>query len=136
MRKLVSFTQLTLDGYFAGPNGDISWAHRKDAEFDAFVADNAKSGGVLVLGRVTYELMASYWPTKDAAKNAPVVAERMNSLQKVMFSRALDKASWNNTKLVKGDMAAEIRRLKAEPGEHMVILGSGSVVSQLTQEGL
>src|SRR5262245_33369751 len=68
--------------------------------------------------------------------NNPVVAERMNALPKVVFSRTLDKASWNNTKLVKGDMVAEIRKMKKEPGEGMAILGSGSIVSQLAQEGL
>ena len=138
MRKLVVFNQVTLDGYFAGPNGDISWAHKdkKDAEWNAFVADNAKGGGLLLFGRMTYELMASYWPTPQAAQNDPIVAERMNNLPKVVFSRTLDKASWNNMLLVKGGMAAEIRKMKKEPGEHMAILGSGSIVSQLAQEGL
>ena len=89
-----------------------------------------------MFGRITYELMTSYWPTPYAMKNDPIVAERMNNLPKVVFSRTLDKASWNNTKLVKGDMAAEIRKMKKEPGENMVIFGSGSIVSQLAQEGL
>ncbi len=103
MRKLVAFNQVTMDGYFAGINGDISWAHKdnKDAEWNAFVADNANAGGLLLFGRVTYELMASYWPTPMALESAPVVAERMNNLPKVVFSRTLDRASWNNTKLVK-----------------------------------
>src|ERR1700694_4073465 len=110
MRKLHVFNSVTLDGYFAGMNGDISWAHQasKDPEFDAFVAENAKGGGVLVFGRITYDLMKSYWPTPDALKNNSVVAERMNSLPKVVFSRTLDNASWSNTKLVKGDIAAEM----------------------------
>ena len=89
-----------------------------------------------MLGRITYELMTSYWPTLQARENDPVVAERMNNLPKVVFSRTLDKASWSNTKLVKGDMAAEVRQMKKEPGKDMTILGSGSVVSQLAQEGL
>jgi dihydrofolate reductase len=66
----------------------------------------------------------------------PVVAEGMNNMPKVVFSRTLDQASWNNTKLVKGDLAEEIRKMKKELGEGMTILGSGSIVSQLTQEGL
>jgi dihydrofolate reductase len=137
MRKLVVFNNVTLDGYFAGKNGDLSWAKgHMDAEFNAFVADNAKSGGLLLLGRITYELMTSYWPTPQARENDPVVAERMNNLPKVVFSRTLEKASWSNTKLVKGDMAAEIRQLKKELGKDMTILGSGSIVSQLAQEGL
>jgi dihydrofolate reductase len=137
MRKLVAFTNLNLDGYFAGKNGDISWAKgNTDPEFNAFIAENAKSGGQLLLGRITYELMASYWPTPLATEHDPIVAERMNALPKVVFSRTLKKATWNNTRVVKDDMAAKIRSLKNQSGEGMAILGSGSVVSQLTQERL
>jgi dihydrofolate reductase len=128
---------VTLDGYFAAVNGDISWARKdnKDAEWNAFVAGNANAGGVLLFGRITYELMAGYWPTRFAIENDPVVAERMNNLPKVVFSRTLGKPSWNNTKLIKDGMAAEIRKMK-QAGEDMAILGSGSIVSQLTEEGL
>ena len=89
-----------------------------------------------MFGRITYELMASYWPTPKAIKNDPIVAEGMNSMPKVVFSRTLDKASWSNTKLVKGDIASEIRKMKREPGKGMAILGSGSIVSQLAPEGV
>ena len=136
MRKLVVFNQVTLDGYFTDRNGDMSWAHKDDAEWNAFAADNAKGGGVLVFGRITYELMSSFWPTPQAMKSFPTVAEGMNNLPKVVFSRTLEKASWNNTKLVKSGMAAEIRKMKKEPGPDMVIMGSGSIVSQLAEEGL
>jgi dihydrofolate reductase len=138
MRTLSSFTQVTLDGYFTGRNGDLSWAHegQQDAEWNAFVAENASGNGPLLFGRVTYELMVKYWPTPVARENDPVVAEGMNSLPKVVFSRTLDKASWSNTRLVKGDLVAEVRKLKQETGEGMAILGSGSIVSQLAQAGL
>ncbi len=137
MRKLAVFNSVTLDGYFTGRNGDLSWAKsRDDAEWNAFTAENAKGGGVLVFGRVTYEMMASFWPTPAALEAAPIVAERMNNLPKVVFSRTLDEATWNNTKLVKGDPAAEMRKMKEESGEDMVIMGSGSIVSRLAQEGL
>jgi dihydrofolate reductase len=138
MRKLVVFNNVTLDGYFTGVNGDFSWAHSgsDDAEFNAFVADNASGGGELLLGRITYEIMAGYWPTPAAIKNDPIVAEGMNSMPKVVFSRTMDKASWSNTKLVKGDIASEVRKMKKEAGPGMAILGSGSIVSQLAAEGL
>jgi len=136
MRKLIVFNQVTLDGYIADINGDMSWAQKQDAEWNTFVHENARGGGELLFGRITYELMTSYWPTRHAMQNDPIVAERMNNLPKVVFSRTLEKASWNNTKLVKGDMAAEIRKMKKEPGENMVIFGSGSIVSQLAPEGL
>ena len=68
MQKLLVFNQVTLDGYFSGPNGDLSWAHKQDPEWDKFVADNAKGGGTLLFGRVTYEMMVAFWPTPEAAK--------------------------------------------------------------------
>lgn len=138
MRKLVVFNHVSLDGYFTDANGDMSFAHqdKPDAEWDAFAASNASGGGILIFGRITYELMVRFWPTPLAAEQMPVVAERMNNLPKVVFSRTLDKVSWNNTKLVKGDLAGEIRKMKQEPGEGMAILGSGSLVAQLTPHGL
>ena len=136
MRKLVVFNNVTLDGYFTSLNGDMSWAHSQDAELNAFVADNAKGGGALVLGRKTYDLMIQYWPTPLATQNDPVVAERMNAMPKIVFSRTLDTASWSNTTLVKDDIAAEIRKLKHAPGANMTILGSGSIVAQLAQAEL
>ncbi len=138
MRKLTMFNQVTLDGFFTSLDGDIGWAHKapQDEEWKEFVAGNAKAGGVLVFGRVTYELMASYWPTPMASQNDPAVAEHMNRMPKVVFSRTLSEASWSNTTLLHGDPATEMRRLKSEPGEDMAILGSGSIVSQLAEAGL
>ena len=136
MRKLVVFNQITLDGYFTGPNGDMSWAHKQDPEWTAFTAENASGGGELLFGRVTYEMMLSFWPTPQVLATAPVLAERMNNLPKVVFSRTLEAATWNNTKLLKGDLSAEVRKLKEAPGPDLVLMGSGSIVSQLTQAGL
>lgn len=136
MRKVVAFEQVTLDGYFASAGGDMSWAHKSDPEWNAFVADNAGSGGMLLFGRITYQLMASFWPTPMAFEAAPAVAKQMTDLPKIVFSRTLDEVSWKNTRLVKDGLAAEVRRLKSEPGPHVTILGSGSLVSQLAEEGL
>jgi dihydrofolate reductase len=136
MRRVVVFNMVTLDGFFVDSKGDMSWAHKNDAEWNAFVGENASGSGVLLFGRITYELMASYWPTPMALQNSPVVAKGMNDMPKIVFSRTLDKVSWSNTKLVQGDMAAEVRKMKNEPGPDMVILGSGSIVSQLAQENL
>ena len=138
MRNLIVFNHVSLDGYFTDAKGDMSFAHKdnQDAEWNAFVTGNASRGGMLLFGRITYELMAGFWPTPMAAELMPVVAERMNNLPKVVFSRTLDTASWNNTRLVKDDLTGEIRKMKKESGEDMAILGSGSIVSQLTQHGL
>jgi dihydrofolate reductase len=136
MRKLIAFNHVTLDGYFVGPGGDFRWAHQgnDDPEYSKFVAENASGGGQLLFGRVTYELMASYWPTPIAEQHDPAVANGMNSMAKVVFSRTLTQASWNNTRLIKGDLVSEIRRMKNESGPGMAILGSGSIISQLALE--
>ena len=137
MRRLMVFNSVTLDGYFTDKNNDMSWAHRQaDEEWNDFVAENAESGGELLFGRKTYELMKSFWPTPAAAKQFPKVAESMNNSPKVVFSRTLKDAEWNNTRLIKGDLPAEVRKLKEESGPGMVLMGSGSIVSQLAPEGL
>ncbi len=138
MRKLIVFNNVSLDGYFVDGHGDMSWAKpdHKDAEWSKFVEANATGEGPLVFGRITYELMASYWPTPMARQNDQVLADRMNAIPKIVFSKTLKNLSWKNTKLVKGDLVSEIRKLKKEPGEGMAILGSGSIVSQLAQKGL
>lgn len=136
MRRLSVFEQVTLDGFFADANGDMSWAHRSDPEWTAFTTENASRGGMLLFGRITYQQMASFWPTPMAAEMMPLVARQMNDLPKIVFSRTLEEATWKNTRLVKDDPAAEVRRLKSEPGPDMAIMGSGSVVAQLAQTGL
>lgn len=137
MRKLTVFNQVSLDGYFVDAHGDMSWAHKPpdDAEWNEFVAGNATGGGVLLFGRVTYEMMAGYWPTPMAAEETPLVAERMNAMPKVVFSRSLARPAWRNTTLVK-DAVSGVRRMKRMKGDDMAILGSGSIVAQLAREGL
>jgi dihydrofolate reductase len=136
MRKLIVFNHISLDGYFTGENGDFRWAHTgsDDPEYAAFVAGNASGGGQLLFGRKTYDLMAGYWTTAMADQHDPVVAKAMNNMQKVVFSRTMEKASWVNTKLIKNDIVSEIRKMKKEPGPGMVIMGSGQIIAQLAQE--
>ncbi len=138
MRKISVFNSVSLDGFFTDANSAMDFAHntRPDAEWDAFVSGNASGGGILLFGRITYEMMAGYWPTPLAAQQMPVVAERMNNMPKIVFSRTMEKALWHNTKLVNGDIIRETQRMKDEPGEDMTILGSGSIVSQFTSHGL
>jgi dihydrofolate reductase len=131
MRKLMVFNLVSLDGFIADSRGDMSWAHKQDEEWNSFVSGNASGEGVLVFGRKTYDLMASYWPTPMASKNSPVVAKRMNELQKIVFSRTIKNVTWSNTTLLKGDPADEVKRLKQQAGADLVILGSASIVAQL-----
>ncbi len=136
MRKLGVFNMISLDGYFCDMNGDMSWAHNRDDEWLAFVNNNVKGGGDLLFGRITYDMMAGYWPTKAAYENDPLVAEQMNSRLKTVFSRTMGKADWNNTRLIKSNLKDEVIKMKNEPGNDIVILGSGTIVKQLAEEGL
>jgi dihydrofolate reductase len=136
MRKVIVYNNVSLDGYFVDAKGDMSWAHKRDPEWSAFVEENAHGESVLMFGRVTYDLMAGFWPTEAAFKTLPLVAERMNNLPKVVFSRTMDKASWKNTALIKSDPASAVRKMKQEPGDSMVIMGSGVIISQLTDARL
>jgi dihydrofolate reductase len=137
MAKVVVFNSVSIDGYFTGPDGDLSWAHRADdPEWNEFISGNAQGEARLLFGRVTYEMMVSYWPTPMAAQKDPVVAEAMNKMEKVVFSRTLSEATWNNTRLLKGDLAKEVRAMKNAPGDDVMIFGSGTIVAQLARENL
>ena len=136
VRKLAVFTSLTLDGYFVGDNGDMNWAHKHDDEWNRFVAGNAKGECEMIFGRVTYARMASWWPTPQAKDAMATVAERMNAAPKVVFSRTMKKATWQNTRLMQTDAVSAVRKLKQEPGPMLLILGSGSIVAQLAEAGL
>ena len=126
---------MTLNGYFKGPNEDISW-HRHGAEESEFAAEGAKSESILLFGRKTYEMMASYWPSADAFKNSPEVADGMNKSEKIVFSKTLRNAEWKNTKVIKDNILEEIRNIKKTPGKDMTVLGSGSIITQFADAGL
>jgi dihydrofolate reductase len=138
MSKLIVFNSISLDGYFTDINGDMSFAHNliPDDEWDSFVSSNASGGGILLFGRVTYNMMADFWPTPYAAEKMPVVADRMNNYTKIVFSTTLKEAFWKNSKLVHDNMIEVVKKMKREIETDMVILGSGSIVSQLTSAGL
>jgi dihydrofolate reductase len=135
MRKLGVFNFVTLNGFYKGAGNDISW-HQHGGEESSFSEEGAQSGGILLFGRVTYEMMAAFWPTEDAKKAFPLVADGMNKSEKIVFSNTLKKADWNNTKIVSGDIAETVKKMKQQPGKDMTILGSGSIVSLLTDHGL
>lgn len=126
---------VTLNGYFEGPNKEIDW-HNVDGECNEYAIDMLNSVDMLLFGRVTFELMASYWPTPDAIKNDPIVAEKMNTLSKIVFSKTLDEVAWQNTKLVRDNIEEETKNMKKQPGKDMVLLGSGSIMSEFAQRGL
>ena len=133
MREIIVSNYVSLDGFFAGPNGEIDW-FMWDEETAEYSKGLAASIDTILFGRVTYELMASYWPT--VTTEDPVITEYMNRSPKIVFSRTLKKTDWKNTKLIMELNKEEILDLKKQPGKDMVIYGSGSLVSAFAQWGL
>ena len=140
MRKISVFNHVTVDGFFAGPNGETDWFKviRKDDAYDKWTHGQAKSGSTLMFGRTTYEMMKSYWPTAEAIRNDPGMAEVLNNSPKIVFSRTLQRVeeapNWKNIQLLHQIDREEIRRLKET--REITILGSGSIVQQLSDAGL
>jgi dihydrofolate reductase len=127
---------LTLNGLFEGPDPwSLDW-HNTDEEFNAFSVEQLNTIGTLLFGRATYQGMASYWPTPAAIESDPLVAEAMNSLPKIVFSRSLETADWNNSRLVKDHIADEITHLKQQPGKDLALLGSANLMSTLMRLNL
>jgi len=135
MRKIIVSNLVSLDGFMAGPEGEIDWFLWNE-ETAQYAKDLAESIDTILFGRVTYELMAGFWPTPAADSEDPVITEYMNNLPKIVFSKTLERANWKNTRVMKEINPAEILKMKQQPGRNMVIYGSGSLVSTLTQSGL
>lgn len=141
-RSLYLFMSLSLEGYFEGPNHDISW-HRIDDEVNRFAIEQLKETDLFLWGRRVYELMEGYWPkaVDDPAtsKDDLTVAGFMNNTEKIVYSRTLDKVSetknWRNVKLVREFDPAEIRRLKEAPGRDIGVGGS-ELATSFAEAGL
>ncbi|QWG24252.1 dihydrofolate reductase family protein [Bradyrhizobium sediminis] len=132
MAKLIMWNLMTLDGFFEGPNRDISW--HEDVwgeELEALSIEQLKSAGGLMFGRVTYELMANYWPNA-----AGEVADFMNASPKYVFSRTLAKSDWNNTQVYGVDLPGAVARLKRESAKDIFLFGSADLSASLIPHGL
>ncbi|SRR5271166_956120 len=131
MRRVIVSNLVSLDGFYEGPNHELDW-HVVDDEFFSYAKDMLREADTLLFGAATYQLMAGYWPTAPRDE----IADQMNSLPKVVFSKTLKSAEWNNSKLVSGNAAEEISRLKHLPGKDLVILGSAHLAASLLSQGL
>ncbi|HEX4919742.1 MAG TPA: dihydrofolate reductase family protein [Candidatus Bathyarchaeia archaeon] len=138
MRRLIVSNLMSLDGFVAGPKGELDWFVHEGfmigTEFGQYAREMISSVDAILLGRLTYQEFVGYWPT--ATDNDPVITERINSLPKIIFSKTLERVEWNNARLVKGNAADEVRRLKEQPGRDLVIYGSAELVSALMKENL
>lgn len=132
MRRVVATEYVTLDGVMQDPGGGWSFPFWTE-EAARFKFDELFSSDALLLGRVTYEGFAKAWPSmKDDAG----FADRMNSLPKYVVSRTLQEVSWNNSRLIKGNVAEEVSRLKQQPGQDILLAGSAALVQTLMQHDL
>jgi dihydrofolate reductase len=131
------FNRVSIDGFFAGPNGEIDWFVH-DPEVDK-ATHEMMHPDTLLFGRVTFQMFDSYWPhvatDPNAPKEARILANELNQMTKVVFSKTLKEVTWENSKLVKGDVTQEVRKLKQGNGPDIVIFGSGTLVQQLAGEG-
>jgi len=140
MGKIGVFNHVTVDGFFAGPHGEIDWFKliRKDEEWEKYTHGQAKSGSTLMFGHTTYEMMKSYWPTPDAIKSDPDMAEVVNNNPKIVISRTLESVeegpNWKNISILNEIRPEEILKLKQK--EDITIMGSGTIVQQLANFGL
>lgn len=149
MRRIVMFNRVTADGYFAGPDGNLDWVVA-DPEVDRAGAEATAAYDTVLLGRRTYEIFESFWPhalgdtsTSPDPHSAGAQTEEMramaimlNESTKLVFSRTVKSVTWKNSLLQHELDPSEIESLKRAPGKDMIVLGSGSIVSQLTQHGL
>ena len=141
MRRIVTTTWVTLDGFVAGPSGDMGWVGEiYDEAMGTYENELVNAVDALLLGRVTYESFAGSWPhvpdSPTASEGEKEYARRLNAMEKVVVSTSLDHAEWNNSRLLREITPQAIEQLKAEPGGDLLIYGSASVVRALTGLGL
>ena len=132
MRRVVLQMGVTLDGYVAGPGGEGDWGlPPEDPDVRAWKVASLGRVGTHIMGRVTYEQMAAYWPNETGE-----YAAFMNKLPKVVFSATLPDAGWPGTRIARGDLATEIAALKAEPGGEIMAHGGAAFVQALSRHRL
>jgi dihydrofolate reductase len=139
LRKIIVTTWITLDGFLAGPNGEMNWV-MVDQEMGQYEDDLVSSADTLILGRVTYQSFAGSWPhvpeNPSVSEGEKEYARKLNSMRKIVFSKSLEKAEWNNSQLVREILPNEIASMKQMPGKDIVIYGSASIVQAFTDLGL
>jgi len=139
MRKLILLMHTSLDGFVAGPNGEMDWI-RFDAELADYVGKITDSADTALYGRITYEMMESYWPTAaespTATKHDIEHANWVNNALKIVFSRTREKTNWKNTMIIKDDIAEKIADMKNQPGKNLLLIGSASITHVFMQHNL
>ena len=132
MRKIRLYINVTLDGYVAGPNGELDWLFRTmNAAQQAWTTAFLREVDTILIGHATYLEQAAFWPSQTGE-----MATLMNSHTKIVFSSRLPTLEWNNSRLAVSDVAQEIARLKREPGSDIYVTGGARLARSLSQRGL
>jgi len=131
MRQVILQMTVSVDGYVAGPHGGLGGTFPEEEELTKWKLDRVREAGAHIVGRVTYEQMAAYWPT---ATNA--YAAFMNDLPKVVFSSTLRQTPWGPAQVARGPLAEEVAALKQQPGKNLVAHGGAAFVQALSRHGL
>jgi dihydrofolate reductase len=136
VRRLTTFTILSLNGCYKDENNGIDW-HDHGEEALEISQENLRADGTLLLfGRKTFQEFAGFWPTDQAFAAFPEIAARINEAEKIVFSRSLSEVSWQNSRLAQRTLVDEVNHLKSSPGGGMTLLGSGEIVLQLATHNL
>lgn len=139
MRKLVLFMHVSLDGYASDSNGGLDWIPYNE-EIEKYAEEVVAEVGSPVYGRTTYRMMESHWPAMlenpNASRHDMEHAQWVQDVKKIVISGSMDKAEWNNTMLIKDNIAEEIKALKEQPGKNLVIFGSPGAAKTLLELGL
>ena len=134
------FNRISIDGFFAGPKGESHEWFVIDPGVDKASREMVGEADTVLFGRITYQLFEAHWPKAEkdpkASKEEKAVANELKEMTKIVFSKTLKEVTWKNSKLVKGDLIKEARKLRQEDGPAMLIFGSGTIVQQLAVEGL
>jgi dihydrofolate reductase len=133
MRKIYLFQNVSLDGYFEAPGHDLSWAVQ---DFEAFPSNANEQSGAMLFGHRTYDMMKAFWPTPQAAQVAPQIAKFMNERLKYVASHKPFEPGWENVTVLNGDVIAEVRNIKDQPGGNIIVFGSNTLCVSLIQAGL
>jgi dihydrofolate reductase len=135
MRKLFLFMLTSLDGYFEDERQSLDW-HNVDREFERFAIEQLSTVDMILFGRKTYEMMAAFWPSEEATLSDPIVAGHMNALPKMVFSKSLKSADWQNTRIIHNNEIGEVITLKQSEGGDIAVFGSSDLGVTLLQAGL
>ncbi|MCY1022846.1 dihydrofolate reductase family protein [Pyxidicoccus sp. MSG2] len=130
---------VSLDGYIEGPNRELDWFDDGNPQFEQYCDEMIDSVGLALYGRRAYELMLGYWPNAEVNPRSAAdlaFARKMNALPKLVLSRTLEQAAWNNTRIVRDRVAETITELKRQPGKPLVAWAGAGLVSTLARHDL